>query len=299
MKTSRPYQRVAVLMGGPSAERDVSLRSGQAVARGLEQAGYAVAPVDVQGRSLALPAGAEAVFIALHGEFGEDGGVQALLDRMGVPYTGSGAEASRLSFDKKASKGVFAAHAIPTPAYECLKPGDARSLPLPVVTKPLRQGSSIGVHIVTSEPEWNAALADTRRYGEEVLVERYVEGIELTAGVVDNEALPVVQILAPEGNYDYRAKYTKGMSRYLVPADIGADLERAARTLGLETFRAFGCRGLGRVDIRVAADGAPYVLELNSIPGFTETSLLPMAAGQAGMTFPELCDRIMRTAQTA
>jgi D-alanine-D-alanine ligase len=296
MSREKRFTRVAVLMGGDSAERDISLRSGRAVANGLREAGYDVREVDVRGRDFDPGAGVEAVFLALHGEFGEDGQMQAELERRGVPYTGSGPEASRAAFDKKLSKQIFAARGIPTADCEILRAGQARGLPLPVVVKPTRQGSSFGVHAVRSESQWAPALSDALRFGPEVLVEKYIEGRELTVGVVEEEALPIVEIAAPDGWYGFDAKYTAGTTRYLVPAPLDPAVAARCREIGLRTFEALGCEGLGRVDMRLSGDGGIYVLELNSLPGFTETSLLPKAAAAAGMSFPELCDRIMRTA---
>ena len=284
-------------MGGPSAERDVSLASGAAVVRGLREAGYAVAAVDVTERRLALPAGIDAVFIALHGEYGEDGGVQAMLDERRVPYTGSGAEASRVAFDKVASKRIFDVQHVSTPAYQVLLNGNELSLPLPVVVKPSRQGSSIGVHRVTCPEAWPGAVADARAYDSEVVVEVFVPGRELTVGFVGDNALPVIEIVAPEGEYDYTAKYTRGVTEYRVPAPLDEDTVRMVQDVATRAYRALGARGFGRVDLRLSEDGMPYVLELNTIPGFTETSLLPKAAAQAGMSFAELCDRIMKLAK--
>jgi len=285
-------------MGGPSAERDVSLRSGAAVAKGLREAGYDVSEVDVRGPDFLLPAGVEAVFVALHGEFGEDGQVQAILERKKIPYTGSGPEASRTSFDKVLSKKIFVANGIPTPEYEILKKGQKRSLKLPAVVKPACQGSSIGVHRVMTESAWDAAFKDSLKYGEEMIVECYIPGRELTVGVVGDEALSIVEIVAPDDWYDYDAKYTKGASKYLVPAQLEAGTYAKCQELAVKTFKVLGCRGLGRVDFRLSWDGRLYVLELNNIPGFTETSLLPKAAGHAGIGFAGLCDRIMRMART-
>lgn len=282
-------------MGGPSSEREVSLRSGHAVATGLRDAGYDALEVDLPGHEIDLPADVEAVFIALHGTFGEDGDAQAILDSQGVPYTGSGAAASRAAFDKILSKRAFDKDDIATPTYEIVRAGDKRQLDLPVVVKPPRQGSSIGVHRVTNESEWEAAMADALIYDDEVLVESYIEGRELTVGIVDGEVLPLVEIAAPDAWYDYEAKYGGG-SRYLVPAPVEKDVADRCCDLAIRTFKALGCRGFGRVDFRVETAGRPYTLELNSIPGFTETSLLPKAAGAAGMSFSELCDKIMQTA---
>ncbi len=292
----KEFKNVAVLMGGPSSERAVSLNSGRAVANGLRQAGYAVTEVDVTGRALNLPAGMDAVFVALHGEFGEDGGVQGLLEEMGIPYTGSGPESSRYSFDKQLSKKTFVQNGIPTPRYEILRSGESRTLALPVVVKPPCQGSSIGISRVLCEAEWEPALREALRFGPEVLVEEYIAGRELTVGIVDREALPVVEIVAPDGNYDYESKYTKGRTQYLVPAPLSPAASDACRAIAMRTFDALRCRGLARVDFRLSTEGELYVLELNNIPGFTETSLLPKAALCAGMTFPLLCDRILRAA---
>jgi len=292
----RPFHKVAVLKGGPSAEREISLKSGAAVARGLRDAGYEVAEVDVTERQVTLPDGIEAVFIALHGEFGEDGGVQSLLDGMQVPYTGSGAKGSRCAMDKVLTKRAFEEHGIPTAPYEVLREEEPRTLDLPVVIKPSCQGSSIGVHRVASEAEWESAAADAYRYGDVLLVESFVSGRELTVGVVEKTPLPVVEIIAPDGWYGYDAKYTKGSTEYQVPADIAPEVAMEAQSIALRVFDALGCDGFGRVDFLLPSDGAPVALELNSIPGFTETSLLPKAAAAAGLTFSELCDRIMQTA---
>jgi D-alanine-D-alanine ligase len=290
------FEHVAVLKGGPSAERDVSLASGAAVARALRQLGYDVKEVDLQSTDVQLPGGIDAVFIALHGTFGEDGKLQEVLTRRGIPYTGSDAESSHRSFDKVVSKRIFEQQGIRTPRYEVLRRGEARTLPLPVVVKPPRQGSSIGVTIVHEEADWDDALAEAFKLDEEVLVEAYIAGRELTVGIVGEQVLPVIEIRAPEGNYNYRAKYTKGMTEYHVPAPIGDEATRACQDMAWRAFAALGCRGMARVDIRMAQDGTLYVLELNTIPGFTETSLLPKAARAAGIEFPELCQRILNLA---
>lgn len=290
------FKKVAVLMGGPSAEREVSLRSGRAVARGLADAGYDVQAVDVEDRTLDVPDGVEAVFIALHGEFGEDGDVQALLERRGLPYTGSGPRASRAAFDKVLSKRIMSEHGVPTPAYEVLHRGDARALPLPLVLKPASQGSSIGVHRVFAEQDWDAALEDALTYDRAVVAEAFVEGRELTVGVLGDRALPVLEIVAPDNWYDYASKYTSGACRYLVPAPLDEDVAERCRQAALDTFQAHGARGFGRVDLRLDPNGDIFVFELNTIPGFTETSLLPKAAAEFGLNFPALCARIMAMA---
>jgi D-alanine-D-alanine ligase len=292
---SRQFKKIAVLMGGPSSEREVSLRSGAAVARGLSEAGYEVTEVDVKGRKLRLPKGTEAVFIVLHGEFGEDGEVQKLLEERGIPYTGSNPEASKASFDKVLSKRIFVENGIPTPKHEVLRENGIRTLSLPVVVKPASQGSSIGVHRVFEEAQWEPAIRDALSYDKDVIVEAYIKGRELTVGIVGLDPMPVIEIAAPDDWYSYEAKYTKGQTRYLVPAPIDEKTALKCQELALRTFKALGCRGLARVDFRMSDEGELYVLELNNIPGFTETSLLPKAAAQSGLSFSALCDRIIKT----
>ena len=286
------FKEVAVLMGGPSAEREISLRSGVAVARGLREAGYVVDEVDPREGVLDFAPDVEAVFLALHGAFGEDGEVQAKLHALNMPYTGSGAAASHRSFDKLLSKRVFAAAGIHTPEYEVLATAAPHRLPLPVVVKPACQGSSIGLHCVQTETEWAAALVDTLRYGP-ALIERFIPGRELTVGLLGDEALPVVEVRAPDGWYDYGAKYTQGRTEYLVPAPLTQEQTACAQALARRVFHALGCSDLGRVDLRLSPDNELFVLEMNTIPGFTETSLLPKAAQAVGIGFAALCDRIM------
>lgn len=284
-------------MGGPSAEREVSLRSGRAVAQGLREAGYRVAEIVVDERRLDMPSTVDGVFIALHGEFGEDGQVQRLLEERRLPYTGSGPEASRKAFDKRLSKQALAGAGIRTPAGEIVRPGETGSLPLPAVVKPACQGSSLGVSLVFDESERLAALRNAWRYGDAAIVEAFVAGRELTVGIVGERTLPVVEILAGDGWYDYGAKYVSSRTRYEAPASLASAETRACRRAALQTFRALGCRGFARVDLRLSGqDRRPYVLELNSIPGFTASSLLPKAAAVSGCPFARLCDRIMRLA---
>jgi len=286
-------------MGGPSSEHDVSMRSGVAVARGLAETGYNVCSIEVKGPDFVIPQDVEAVFVALHGMFGEDGQIQSILEQRQIPYTGSDPDASRRSFDKVESKQVFVDNGIPTPAYEILRNGQHRSLELPVVVKPARQGSSIGVNRVFQEGDWSAALKNSLIYGDELIVESYVKGRELTVGVVSKDVLPIIEIVAPGDWYGYDEKYTKGASQYLVPAPLDESVVVHCGEMALRTFKALGCSGLGRVDFRLSEDGKIYVLELNNIPGFTETSLLPKAAAEAGIDFPSLCGRIMETASLA
>lgn len=285
-------------MGGTSSERNVSLRSGAAVARGLRAAGYTATEVDVvTENSLPIPPGTEAVFVALHGTFGEDGGAQALLRAMGLPYTGSGPESCRLAFDKTLTRAALARAGLPVPEGLTLQsdPG-ASPLPLPVVVKPAREGSSIGCRLVKRADEWSPAFAAAAQHGGDVVVERFIAGRELTVGIVAGEALPVVEIIPPGEIFDYEAKYTAGMTRYAVPAPLPSATSAGLQACALQVFVTLGAADFGRVDFRLAEDGRWYALELNSIPGFTETSLLPKAAAAAGLSFPELCDRILNLA---
>lgn len=293
----RRFHKIAVLKGGPSAEREVSLASGGAIADALRGMGYAVTEVDVTGTEANLPTDCEAVFIALHGTYGEDGELQAMLEQRGIPFTGAGSAASRAAFDKAESKRIFERSGISTARYEILTQGKPRTLDLPVVVKPLRQGSSVGLSRVFEESQWQPALEAAFAFGPEVMVESFIAGAELTVGIVGDQVLPVIEIRAPDGCYDYRAKYTKGMTEYHVPAPIEPEQARACQQLAWNTYVALGCRGMGRVDIRMTEEGRAYVLELNTIPGFTETSLLPKAARAAGLEFGALCEMILNLAE--
>lgn len=303
------FRKIAVLMGGTSSEREVSLKSGQAVTESLREAGYMVTPVVLERTEVPpLPQGTEAVFIALHGGYGENGGVQADLDRLRMPYTGSGAQASRLAMDKVQTKRILVQQGVPTPRFEVLGPGVTRltEIPLPVVVKPPCDGSTVGISRVTVSGEWRAALDEARRHtaNGEVLVETYIPGREWTVGVVGEQVLPVVEIRAPDGwygfnaKYEFAAKHVKGATEYCFPeAATDRALLEVCQRHALRAFQAVGCRGLGRVDFRVTPDGQPYALEINTIPGFTATSLLPKAASRAGIGFVALCTRIMEMAR--
>jgi D-alanine-D-alanine ligase len=283
-----------VLMGGPGSEREVSLRSGAAVANALRQGGYRVTEVDVKGPDFTLPDDTDLCVIMLHGTFGEDGEIQAILDRRGVPYTGEGEAGSRAAFDKLVSKELFAKAGVPTPRWEVLQPGQKPSLPLPLVVKAPREGSSVGVHLVREAAQLDAALADCASLDREILVEELVEGRELTVGVVGDRAMAVVEIRPNEGFYDYAHKYTKGASEYFCPAPLDEGTTRCVQAAALAAHRALGLEVYSRVDILLRADGTPFVLEANTIPGMTETSLLPKAAAEAGLSFLGLCEEIAR-----
>ncbi|MCF7849515.1 MAG: D-alanine--D-alanine ligase [Kiritimatiellales bacterium] len=292
----RRFENVAVLMGGISSEREVSLNSGAAVAQGLRDGGYRVAEVDITAKDFILPPDTEAVFIALHGEFGEDGQIQRILEERGIPYTGSGPESSRTAFDKILTRQCLEKNGIPVPPGEVLRDAAARTLPVPLAVKPPRQGSSVGVHLVLSEEQWPAAFSAAAQYDAEVLAEEYIPGRELTVGIVGNEVLPVVEICPTDGWYDFVAKYVRGDTTYVVPAELDKETAIAAQEMAWRTFQALEADGFGRVDFRLSPEGKLYVLELNNIPGFTATSLLPKAAQSAGTGFSELCCRIMELA---
>ena len=285
---------LAVLMGGPGSEREVSLRSGAAVARAFRGGGYRVTEVDVHGPDFELPPGVDLCVNMIHGTFGEDGQIQTILDRRGVAYTGEGEEGSRIAFDKLASKKLFVAAGVPTPRWEVLAPGARPTLPLPVVVKAPRQGSSVGVHLVCEAQQLEAALADCANLDREILVEELIVGRELTVGVVGDRALAVVEIRPHEGFYDYAHKYTKGASEYFCPAPLDEATTRRVQETALAAHRALGLEVYSRVDILLRADSEPFVLETNTIPGMTETSLLPKAAAAVGVDFLALCEEIAR-----
>jgi len=291
------FNHVAVLKGGVSKEREISLRSGSAVAQGLRTAGYRVDEVDVQGPGVSLAPGVEAVFVVLHGAFGEDGQIQQILEDRGIPYTGSSPASCRNAFDKVLSKAIFEKAGVPTPAYQVFEaavPAPEKGYPL--VLKPACQGSSLGVHRVSGAHQWMDALEDALSFGGAVVAEAWIAGRELTVGILEGEALPVVEIVAPEDWFGYQAKYTQGQSQYRVPAPLAPEEQRVCQAAACRAFEALEANGFGRVDIRLSPEGVPWVLELNNIPGFTQTSLLPKAALCAGLEFPSLCTRIMESA---
>jgi len=287
--------KVCVLLGGPSAEREVSLRSGAAVAGALRLLGWQVDEVDPVGR-WSLPAGTDAVFVALHGTYGEDGTVQEELERLGVAYTGCGVEASRLAFDKVRTKERLVAAGVPTAPHVVITRADApwpEGWEPPLVVKPVRQGSSVGLRFVDERGGWTDALVECLRHDTEALVERRILGREVTVGVLDGRALPVVEVRPRSGAYDYRSKYTAGETEYLCPAPFDDAVTARLQAAGLAAFQAVGGRDYARVDVMVGEGGEPFVLEVNTLPGMTETSLLPKAAAAAGIPFPELCSRMV------
>lgn len=290
---------IVVMRGGPSAEREVSLRSGEAVARALSSLGHRVTEIDPQPCQWKLPEQTQVVFLALHGTYGEDGTIQAELDHMGVPYTGCGAEASRIAFDKVLTKNRCAATGVPvakTLVIESPTTPWPRGWNPPVILKPVRQGSSVGLQFVNRVEEWPAAVKEALRYDSQVLLEPRIIGRECTVAVLGDRALPLVEVRPKSGAYDYRSKYTKGETEYFCPADFDADTMARVQEAALGAFRAIGGRDYSRVDVMVTAAGDPVVLEVNTLPGMTETSLFPKAAAAAGFSYAELCQRMVELA---
>ena len=283
---------VVLLMGGPGKERPVSLNSGAAVAKALRSLGADVQEIDISGPDFTIPEKTELVFNMIHGTFGEDGQLQSILDQLGVPYTGEGEVGSRLAFDKIASKRKFDEAGVPNAKWEILTRGQTTSLPLPLVAKPPREGSSVGVHIVQKSEDLAAALEDCFSRDSEVLIEEFIRGRELTVGIVGGEALPVVEIVPKVDFYSYENKYTKGNSDYFCPARLDESTTRAVQSAALAAHRSLGLEIYSRVDVLLDSENKPFVLEVNTIPGMTETSLLPKAAAVAGIDFASLCEEI-------
>jgi D-alanine-D-alanine ligase len=332
--------KITVLMGGTSAERDVSIATGLRVAGALRERGHEVVTLDTARGTLtlkeekalgkgtvvkveppsrqelermatetlpqmlrALPSLAEAdvVFIGLHGGFGEDGTIQALFDMAGIRYTGSGHLASALAMDKDLSKHLFRRAGVQTANWMMARKDDPaedqiKGLLLPVVVKPSKQGSTVGLSIVKRREELAAAVTEAFLYDDEVMIEQFVPGRELTVGILDDEALPVGEIIPKHEIYDYECKYTPGMAEEVFPAQIPTDRAREAQDLARRAFQALKLRGCARIDFRMTEDGSLYCLEANTLPGMTQTSLIPQAAAAAGITFPELCERIALSA---
>jgi D-alanine-D-alanine ligase len=297
------FGRVGVLFGGRSAEREVSLKSGSMVLAALQRKGvdaHAFDPRD-HGLDALFRARFDRVFIALHGRYGEDGTLQGALELAGIPYTGSGVLASALAMDKWRTKLVWQAAGVPTPRYELLAaesdfPAVAKRLGLPIMVKPANEGSSIGMSKVRRAADLDEAYALAANYDRLVIAEQFIDGPELTAGVLGRDALPLIRLETPRDFYDYEAKYVADDTRYICPCGLAADAERAIQRAVLRAFDALGCRGWGRVDLMLDAAGQPHFLEVNTSPGMTDHSLVPMAARAAGISFEDLCVRILELA---
>ena len=288
------HLRIVVMLGGPSSERAVSLRSGRAVAEALRECGHEVIEIDPSGggEEWPLPEAVDVVFLALHGTYGEDGTVQRRLDELGICYTGCGAESSRVAFDKVLTKQRCLAAGLTTPPYAIFNspraPWPAGWRP-PVVLKPVRQGSSVGLQFVDEPRSWDQALAAAFEHDSQVLLEQKIAGREMTVGILGQEALPIVEIKPRQGAYDYHNKYTVGATEYLCPAPLSQKETARAQEDALKAFRAVEGRDYGRIDLILAPDGTPFILEVNTLPGMTETSLLPKAAAARGINYRELC----------
>ena len=306
------FGKVAVLMGGASAEREVSLMSGSGVLQALRSGGVDAHAFDPAERDLVelKREGFSVCFIALHGRFGEDGTVQGALELLGIPYTGSGVMASSMAIDKVMTKRVLLAEGLPTPKYVLLRKGAydsaavdalADELGLPLIVKPAREGSSIGLTKVTERSGLAAAVAQAEKLDADILCEQFIDGDEVTCPVLGSgseaRALPVIRIVAPEGNYDYQNKYFTNTTKYLVPCELPAGEELAIQQLVLQAFTTLGCRGWARADVMIdKATRKPYFLEINTSPGMTSHSLVPMSARAAGVSYEDLCIAVLRTA---
>jgi len=292
-------ETIAVLMGGPGSEREVSLATGRGVAKALRSLGAEVVEIDVRDENFQLPNDVDLAFITIHGTFGEDGQIQKILEGRGVPYTGDGVEASRNAFDKILSKQKFLKHKVATPESEVLDVGRRPKMSVPLVVKPARQGSTVGVVIVKNESELDGAMKEAAKYDRKLLVEKFVSGRELTIGILGDQALPIIEIIPKGGFYDFNTKYpflnpTAGASaQHVCPANIDATLTKKIQELALQAFRALGLMVYARVDAILSETGEPFVLEANTIPGMTEASLLPEAAAAAGIGYADLCARII------
>jgi D-alanine-D-alanine ligase len=297
------FGKIGVLAGGPSNEREISLRSGRAVHDALLGEGLESLFLDVKNNigEIIKNSCIDVAFIALHGRFGEDGTVQRMLEDAGIPYTGSGVEASRAALDKAASKEIFIKNLIPVPRHIVLTKGrsdlcDCDKLGMPIVVKPHLEGSSIGLSIVRDKDLLQGAIDKAFEYGDKVILEEYIYGRELTVGILNDEALPVIEIVPRNKVYDYDAKYKDSDTKYLVPAPIPEDISADARSLGVLAHRVLGCRSFSRVDMMMSLSGDIFVLEVNTIPGMTERSLLPKAARATGLRFSSLCVKILEDA---
>ena len=292
-------KKIAVLMGGPGSERDVSLATGRGVSKALRSLGAEVVEVDVHDENFALPKDVDLAFITIHGTFGEDGQLQEILEKRGVAYTGDGVEASRAAFDKILSKEKFREHGVVTPEWEVIEVGQRPTISVPLVVKPARQGSTVGVVIVKDASELDSAMAEAAKYDRKLLIEKFVSGRELTIGILGDQALPILEIIPKGGFYDFNNKYPflnpqgGGGAEHVCPAEIDPNKTKQVQKQALHAFRALGLVVYGRVDVLLPDSGNPSVLEVNTIPGMTEASLLPEAAAAAGINYVDLCARII------
>jgi D-alanine-D-alanine ligase len=290
---------IAVLKGGPGSERDVSLATAAGVSKALRSLGVEVVDVDVRDENFQLPKDVDLAFDCIHGTFGEDGQLQQILEDRGIPYTGEGVEGSRTAFDKKLTKQKFRDQSVVTPEWEVIDAGQRPKISAPLVVKPPCQGSTVGVVIVKNQNELDAALKEVAKYDDKLLIEKFVSGRELTIGILGDQALPILEIIPKGGFYDFNTKYpflnpqSGASAEHVCPAKIDATLTKRIHELALRAFRSLGLVVYGRVDVILSDKGQPFVLEVNTIPGMTEASLLPEAAAAAGIGYVDLCLRII------
>jgi len=303
------YGRIGVLMGGPSTEREISLKSGKAVYEALKQSGLQVIPIDIKTDSieenirLIESCKIDCAFLALHGRFGEDGQIQEILEIIKIPYTGSGVLASRLAMDKVASRKIFQANGLNVPKYKIVEKASYtldwevnNNLKLPLVIKPATHGSSIGLSIIDKQEDLDKAVSLAFAFDERIIIEEYVEGREVTVGILKEQPLPVIEIIPKRRFFDYEAKYTPGMTDYEVPAKLEESIAREVKKAALSAHKLLGCSGCSRADMILSKDNLPFVLEVNTIPGLTNISLLPRAAKTQGIEFNELCLKLIKLA---
>ena len=300
--------RIGVLMGGPSTEREISLKSGKAVYEALQQLNIEAIAIDIKTDNieenihLIKSYNIDCAFIALHGRFGEDGQLQEILDNIKIPYTGSGAPASRLAIDKVASRRIFEEHGLAVPKYKVVEKlnytnkGFRNDIMFPLVIKPATHGSSIGLSIIDEAGDLAAAMELAFGFDEKIIIEEYIRGREVTVGILNKEALPVIELIPKKRFFDYEAKYQPGMTEYIVPAKLEAEISRKIQSSAMSAHKLLGCSGFSRVDMILSENNIPFVLELNSIPGLTPASLLPKAAETVGIEFGQLCLRLIKLA---
>ncbi len=305
--SSSSFGHIGVLMGGYSSEREISLRSGSAVARALTDGGYTVKSIDITTSDrpkiieLLKKSGIDVAFIALHGRLGEDGQIQSILEELGIPYTGSGPAASQKAFNKITAQTAFKNAGLSIPENFYISDGRLVHFKdvfgvlkkLPFVVKSACEGSSIGVYMVRHPSGWESALKDALALGPFVLVEKFIKGREVTVGIFDGQPLPLVEIVTRNPLFDFNSKYQKGLTDYVVPAQLPDELTKKIQSMALSAYDVLGCEGFARVDVRIDETRRPYILEINTIPGFTETSLFPKAAAKAGYSFLQVCEKLL------
>lgn len=304
------FGAIGVLMGGYSSEREISLRSGKAIVNALSAAGYRVKGIDItisdraKIMELIKAEGVDVAFIALHGRLGEDGQIQSILDDMGIPYTGSDASSSQKAFNKITAQQIFKNAGLPVPEHFVISDGRlvqfkevfAVLKKLPFIVKAACEGSSIGVFMVRHPSGWESSLKDALALGPYVIVEKFIKGREVTVGVFDRQPLPLVEIETKTSLFDFNSKYQKGQTQYHVPAQLSSELTSKIQAMALSAYDTLGCEGFARVDVRIDEKMNPYILEINTIPGFTETSLFPKAAACVGFTFLQVCEKLLELA---